>query len=337
MACWRASARAKKGPSRRSTSAKAEAQLHTVCSVSSTAMCSPSIVPPDGGEYHIYNCSIKQALVHLGFPAEDLAGYVDGEALPIQLRSVTESGRDFSLRDYQQTAVDLFYDRGSSRGGSGVIVLPCGSGKTVVGIGVMAQLGCQTLILCPNTVAVRQWIAELLDKTTLTPDLIGEYTGEKKEIRPVTIATYQILTYRPSRVDAETGEVTEFPHFSLFDERNWGLILYDEVHLLPAPVFRITAEIQARRRLGLTATLVREDGRETDVFSLIGPKKYDVPWKDLEKQGWIIAAENPLKMDLLEELLRRHSNDCVLVIGQYIEQLKEISKKFDAPLVTGKT
>src|SRR5919199_810356 len=280
---------------------------------------------------------LKQALVHLGFPAEDLAGYVDGEALPIQLRSVTESGRDFSLRDYQQTAVDLFYDRGSSRGGSGVIVLPCGSGKTVVGIGVMAQLGCQTLILCPNTVAVRQWIAELLDKTTLTPDLIGEYTGEKKEIRPVTIATYQILTYRPSRVDAETGEAMEFPHFSLFDERNWGLILYDEVHLLPAPVFRITAEIQARRRLGLTATLVREDGRETDVFSLIGPKKYDVPWKDLEKQGWIIAAENPLKMDLLEELLRRHSNDCVLVIGQYIEQLKEISKKFDAPLVTGKT
>jgi DNA excision repair protein ERCC-3 len=238
----------------------------------------------------------------------------------------------------------------------------------VVGIGVMAQLGCQTLILCPNTVAVRQWIAELLDKTTLTPDLIGEYTGEKKEIRPVTIATYQILTYRPSRVDAETGEVTEFPHFSLFDERNWGLILYDEVHLLPAPVFRITAEIQARRRLGLTATLVREDGRETDVFSLIGPKKYDVPWRDLERQGWIaealcteirlnlppelrmeyalasdsriqyrIAAENPAKLPVLDALLEQHQDDNVLIIGQYLDQLKEIANRTGAPLITGKT
>ncbi len=311
---------------------------------------------------------LKQALVHLGFPAEDLAGYVEGAALPIEMRSVTQGGRRFGLRDYQCSAVELFYDRGSSRGGSGVIVLPCGAGKTVVGIGVMAQLGCQTLILCPNTVAVRQWIAELLDKTTLTPDLIGEYTGEKKEIRPVTIATYQILTYRPSRVDTETGEVTEFPHFSLFAERNWGLILYDEVHLLPAPVFRITAEIQARRRLGLTATLVREDGRETDVFSLIGPKKYDVPWRDLERQGWIaealcseirmnlppelrmeyalasdsriqyrIAAENPAKLPVLDALLEQHRDDNVLIIGQYLDQLKAIAARTGAPLITGKT
>ena len=311
---------------------------------------------------------LKQALVHLGFPAEDLAGYVDGAALDIQLRGATQNGRSFALRDYQRTAVDLFYDSGSSRGGSGVIVLPCGAGKTVVGVGVMAQLGCQTLILCPNTVAVRQWIGELLDKTTLTADLIGEYTGEKKEIRPVTIATYQILTYRPTRVDTETGAATDFPHFSLFNERNWGLILYDEVHLLPAPVFRITAEIQARRRLGLTATLVREDGRESDVFSLIGPKKYDVPWRDLERQGWIaealcseirlnlppelrmeyalagdsriqyrIAAENPAKLPVLDALLERHCEDNVLIIGQYLDQLKQIACRTGAPLITGKT
>lgn len=311
---------------------------------------------------------LKQALVHLGFPAEDLAGYVDGAALPLELVTTTTNGRDFRLRDYQRTAVERFYDGGSSRGGSGVIVLPCGAGKTVVGLGVMAQLGCQTLILCPNTVAVHQWISELLDKTTLTPDMIGEYTGEKKEIRPVTITTYQILTYRPTRVNTETGASTTFPHFSLFNERNWGLILYDEVHLLPAPVFRITAEIQARRRLGLTATLVREDSRETDVFSLIGPKKHDVPWRDLERQGWIaealcreirlalppelrmeyalasdsrlqyrIAAENPAKLDVLDTLLRLHCDDNVLVIGQYIDQLNQIAARTGAPLITGKT
>ena len=311
---------------------------------------------------------LKQALVHLGFPAEDLAGYVAGAELPVEIRSVTRGGRPFGLRDYQHTAAELFYDRGSSRGGSGVIVLPCGAGKTMVGIGAMAQLGCQTLILCPNTVAVHQWMSELLDKTTLTPDLIGEYTGEKKEIRPITIATYQILTYRPSKVNTETGEATEFPHFSLFNEGNWGLIIYDEVHLLPAPVFRITAEIQARRRLGLTATLVREDGRETDVFSLIGPKKYDVPWRDLERQGWIaealcteirmrlppelrmeyavagdsriqyrIAAENPAKLEVLDVLLQRHGDDNVLIIGQYLDQLNEIARRTGAPLITGKT
>lgn len=311
---------------------------------------------------------IKQALVNLGFPAEDLAGYVDGTALTIAMREQLPDGRAFGLRPYQHTATELFYDEGSSRGGSGVIVLPCGAGKTVVGIGVMALLECQTLILCPNTVAVRQWISELVAKTTLHPEQIGEYTGERKAIKPVTITTYQMLTYRPSRVNTETGEITEFPHFGLFNERDWGLIIYDEVHLLPAPVFRITSEIQARRRLGLTATLVREDGRETDVFSLIGPKKYDVPWRDLERQGWIaealcteirmplppeermryavagdnriqyrIAAENPVKMQVLDALLEQHRDDNVLIIGQYIDQLKLIAAQTGAPLITGKT
>lgn len=311
---------------------------------------------------------LKQALVHLGFPAEDQAGYVAGAGLPIHIRPTTRSGHDFALRDYQQAAADLFYDAGSSRGGAGVIVLPCGSGKTVVGIGVMAQVSSQTLILCPNTVAVRQWIGELLDKTSLTRAEIGEYTGEKKEIRPVTIATYQILTYRSGRVDTETGAIGAFPHFRLFNERDWGLIIYDEVHLLPAPIFRITAELQARRRLGLTATLVREDGRETDVFSLIGPKKYDVPWRDLERRGWIaearcieirvnlpedlntayaladdsraryrIAAENPTKLAVLDVLLRQHRYDNVLVIGQYLDQLQQIAQRTGAPLITGKT
>ncbi|MCU0491170.1 MAG: DEAD/DEAH box helicase [Chloroflexaceae bacterium] len=320
---------------------------------------------------------IKQALVQLGFPAEDLAGYVEGSQLPLAMRDITVGGRSFDLRHYQREAVDIFYEAGSSRGGSGVIVLPCGAGKTVVGIATIAELACHTLILCPNTVAVRQWITELLDKTDLTPDQIGEYTGEKKEIRPVTLATYQIMSYRHGRhrANGDEGEGVpaplseqDFPHLGLFQERDWGLIIYDEVHLLPAPVFRITAEIQARRRLGLTATLVREDGRESDVFSLIGPKKYDVPWRDLERQGWIaeaictevrlnlptelrmdyalaedsrvqyrIAAENPGKMELLDSLLRRHQHDNVLIIGQYIEQLTKIADRTGAPLITGKT
>lgn len=316
---------------------------------------------------------VKQALVLFGYPAEDLAGYTDGAPLVLALSAL--SSRDgeekpFALRSYQTDAVGAFWAGGTVHGGSGVVVLPCGAGKTLVGMGAMNQAQTRTLILTPSTIAVRQWIAELLDKTSLTEAEVGEYTGDKKEVKPVTVTTYQILTYRPSvsAVNEETGEVGEFPHFDLFTAQDWGLIIYDEVHLLPAPVFRITAEIQARRRLGLTATLVREDGRETDVFSLIGPKKYDVPWKDLERQGWIataecteirvpltpeermeymivddsrikyrIAAENPLKMDLLHELLDKHHSDSVLVIGQYIEQLKQIAKEFDAPLVTGKT
>lgn len=303
---------------------------------------------------------VKQVLLQIGYPAEDLAGYVDGAELPFHLLPVTKSGAPFSLRQYQQSAVEVFYAGGRVSGGSGVIVLPCGAGKTMVGMGAMEKLQTATLILTPSTVAVRQWITELLDKTDLSPDDIGEYSGLVKEIRPVTITTYQILTHRKRRTD-------DFPHFKLFDERDWGLIIYDEVHLLPAPVFRITAEIQARRRLGLTATLIREDGRETDVFSLIGPKKYDVPWKDLEKQGWIataecheirmplpdelrmtyaladqrdkyrIAAENPTKLSVLRQLLIKHREDTVLVIGTYLNQLHEVAQAIGAPLITGKT
>ncbi|HET6262304.1 MAG TPA: DNA repair helicase XPB, partial [Chloroflexia bacterium] len=314
---------------------------------------------------------VKQALVLFGYPAEDLAGYAEGASLLLTLREETSStASPFGLRPYQLNSIGAFWAGGTVHGGSGVVVLPCGAGKTVVGMGVMSQAQTHTLILTPSTTAVRQWIAEILDKTTLTADEVGEYTGDKKEVKPVTVTTYQMLTYRPSvsAVNAQTGEIGEFPHFELFTKHEWGLIVYDEVHLLPAPVFRVTAEIQARRRLGLTATLVREDGRETDVFSLIGPKKYDVPWKDLEKQGWIataectevrmplapeermlymraddnrikyrIAAENPLPLDVLDALLLRHKEDSVLVIGQYIEQLNAISKKFDAPIVTGKT
>ncbi|HET9111997.1 MAG TPA: DNA repair helicase XPB [Ktedonobacterales bacterium] len=303
---------------------------------------------------------VKQALVAIGYPAEDLAGYTDGEAMPIEVRETTAQGEPFDLRQYQRDAVHAFHANGSTSGGSGVVVLPCGAGKTVVGIGAMAAIGRATLILTPNTIAVRQWMSEILDKTTLTSDQLGEYTGERKDIRPVTVTTYQMLTYRAS----EDGN---FPHFGLMTGHDWGLIIYDEVHLLPAPIFRITAEIQARRRLGLTATLVREDGREADVFGLIGPKRFDVPWRELERQGWIataecheirvalpeeerltyavseerekyrMAAENPTKIDVTRELLRRHSDDQILIIGQYLDQLKELAKLLDAPLLTGRT
>jgi DNA excision repair protein ERCC-3 len=304
---------------------------------------------------------VKQALLQFGFPAEDLAGYVEGTPLEIGLRDFSAAtGVPFELRDYQREAVEVFYAAGAARGGSGVIVMPCGAGKTVVGLGVLGELQTQTLILTSSIVAARQWIRELLDKTTVPPEAIGEYSGEVKEIKPITVTTYQTLTYRPNRSE-------EFPHFALFNERDWGLIVYDEVHLLPAPVFRITAEIQARRRLGLTATLVREDRRETDVFSLIGPKKYDVPWKDLERQGWIataecheirlklpdelrleyaiaeerekyrIAAENPAKTRVLDQLVERHAGDQVLIIGMYLNQLEEIAERYGAPLITGKT
>lgn len=303
---------------------------------------------------------VKQALIKIGFPAEDLAGYVPGAPLEIGLREVTRSGRPFTLRAYQKQAVDAFHAGGGVHGGSGVIVLPCGAGKTVVGIAAMARLGCQTLILATNTVAVRQWIQEIYDKSTLSRDEIGEYTGEAKEIRPVTVSTYQILTHRESREE-------EFRHFALFGSRDWGLIIYDEVHLLPAPVFRVTADIQARRRLGLTATLVREDEREDDVFTLIGPKRFDVPWRELERQGWIaqaecyeirvdmpgeqrleyavaderakfrLASENRRKIRLVRQLVGRHQNDQVLVIGQYLDQLKEMADDLSAPLITGQT
>ncbi|MBT4483198.1 MAG: DEAD/DEAH box helicase [Candidatus Latescibacteria bacterium] len=302
---------------------------------------------------------IKQSMIKLGFPVEDVAGYTAGLPLKISLRKISRGRREFDLRAYQNEAVEVFYEGGSAHGGAGVIVLPCGSGKTIIGIGIMEKCSTRTLILTTNITALRQWRDELLDKTSLTAGKVGEYSGERKDIKPVTIATYNILTYRKTKLSG-------FPHFSLFNREDWGLIIYDEVHLLPAPVFRYTAEIQAKRRLGLTATLVREDNRETDVFSLIGPKKYDVPWKDLEKQGWIataacteirvaltdelrvkyavsglrkkyrIASENTAKIGVVERLIERHRDDLVLVIGQYISQLEMIASEFDAPIITGK-
>ena len=303
---------------------------------------------------------VKQALIKVGFPAEDLAGYSEGEALAIALRSVTAEGADFSLRPYQINAAEAFHQSGSERGGSGVIVLPCGAGKTIVGMACMAGVQSSTLILTTSITATRQWIHELLDKTSLEEGQIGEYSGSTKDVRPVTIATYQILTWR-ARKDSQ------FPHLTLFDERNWGLIVYDEVHLLPAPVFRVTAGLQARRRLGLTATLVREDGREDDVFALIGPKKADVPWKVLENQGWIakalcteirlpmppdlrmtyamaenrqkfrICSENPLKTQAVVGLLDRHAGEPTLVMGMYLDQLRKLAGPLGLPVLTGAT
>jgi len=310
---------------------------------------------------------VKQALALIGYPAEDLAGYVQGAPLTLRLRETTRGGDPFALRRYQQDAVNAFYAAGSAHGGSGVVVLPCGAGKTMIGIAAIDRLQCATLILTTNTVAARQWICELLDKTDLPEDAIGEYSGLRKQVRPVTISTYQMMTYHPRHKDSGAQSGDEFPHLSLFNEQNWGLIIYDEVHLLPAPVFRITAEIQARRRLGLTATLVREDHRETDVFSLIGPKKYDGPWKELEKQGWIataechevrialpdelrlpyamsdehekyrVAAENPRKLEVLDQLLARHPDDSVLIIGMYLSQLQQVVQRYGFPLIAGKT
>ena len=291
---------------------------------------------------------LKQQLLTLGWPAEDEAGYVDGEVHPIDL-----SDGDWSMRPYQEQAVDGFWD-----GGSGVVVLPCGAGKTIVGAGAMAKARSTTLILVTNTVSARQWRDELLRRTTLTEDEIGEYSGARKEIRPVTIATYQVLTLKRKGIH---------PHLELLDARDWGLIVYDEVHLLPAPIFRMTADLQARRRLGLTATLVREDGREGDVFSLIGPKRYDAPWKDIEAQGWIapadcvevrvglsdamrmayataepderyrLAACAAEKLPVVERLVERHRGEPTLVIGQYLDQLDEIVDRLGADLITGET
>ncbi len=291
---------------------------------------------------------LKQVLLTLGWPAEDHAGYVDGEAHPIEL---AEDG--WSLRPYQRDAVEGFW-----AGGSGVVVLPCGAGKTIVGAAAMARAQATTLILVTNTVSARQWKAELLARTNLTEDEIGEYSGARKEIRPVTIATYQVMTTKRKGV---------FPHLEVFDTRDWGLIIYDEVHLLPAPIFRFTADIQSRRRLGLTATLIREDGREGDVFTLIGPKRYDAPWKEVEAQGWIapaecvevrvtlpdserlvyataepddryrLAATTAEKTRLVEQLIERHADEQVLVIGQYLDQLAEIAEHVGAPTITGET
>ncbi|MDQ3165473.1 MAG: DEAD/DEAH box helicase [Actinomycetota bacterium] len=291
---------------------------------------------------------LKQALLKLGWPAEDLAGYVDGEQHPIDLR---EEG--WSLRPYQRQAAESFW-----HGGSGVVVLPCGAGKTLVGVAAMARARSTTLILVTNTVAARQWRDELLARTSLTDDEIGEYSGARKEVRPVTVATYQVMTTRRRGV---------YTHLELLDARDWGLVIYDEVHLLPAPIFRMTADLQARRRIGLTATLVREDGREGDVFSLIGPKRFDAPWKDIEAQGWIAPAEcvevrvtlssserlayataepadryrlassSDAKSRVVERLVARHADEPTLVIGQYLDQLDELAECLDSPLIKGET
>ncbi len=291
---------------------------------------------------------LKQALLKVGWPAEDEAGYVDGEAHPISLKT-----DDWALRSYQLDAVEGFW-----AGGSGVVVLPCGAGKTLVGAAAMARAGATTLILVTNTVAGRQWRRELLARTSLTDEEIGEYSGERKQVRPVTIATYQVMTRKSGGV---------YRNLELFDSRDWGLVIYDEVHLLPAPVFRMTADLQSRRRLGLTATLVREDGREGDVFSLIGPKRYDAPWKDIEQQGWIapaectevrvtmtdherltyaiaepeeryrIASTARTKLPVVRAVLDRHPGEPTLVIGAYLDQLDELGEALQAPVIQGST
>jgi DNA excision repair protein ERCC-3 len=303
---------------------------------------------------------LKQALLGAGYPAEDLAGYVDGDKLAVELRSICQSGQSFALRHYQIKAVAAFYQAGLARGGSGTIVLPCGAGKTMVGLAAIAAIQENTLVLTSSLTSVRQWRRELLDKTNLPPESIAEYSGQSKETAPITLATYQILSYRAHKTD-------DFPHFQLFDARAWGLIIYDEVHLLPAPMFRITAQLQARRRLGLTATLIREDGKEGDVFALIGPKRYDVPWRELEGQGFIapaecteirvaqdaheqmqyalaakrnqfrIAAENPRKYEVVLSLLKQQKGHRILIIGEYLDQLNHLATITGLPLVTGKT
>ena len=304
--------------------------------------------------------TVKRELIQQGWPVKDEAPLIKGEDLEIALRSECLSGRPFAPRDYQREAAQSVLGSGDPGTGYGVVSLPCGAGKTVVGMVIMSLLKTNTLILTTSVAAVHQWINELLDKTELAREQIAEYSGDSKSVGPVTIATYQVVTWRADRAG-------DFPHFRLFRERRWGLIIYDEVHLLPAPVFRVTAELQAVRRLGLTATLVREDGAEDAVFSLVGPKRYDVPWKELEGKGWIaeatcteirldlpkelkipyavapprekyrIAGENPLKESIVAQLVESHSGEQILVIGQYLSQLESLAKLLAAPLITGKT
>lgn len=304
--------------------------------------------------------TVKQLLLQAGWPVKDEVSLADGEPLVVNLRSETLSGKKLEIREYQKnSAKALVGDKGPGTG-FGTIVLPCGAGKTIVGMTIMDMLKTSTLIITTNISAVHQWIDELLDKTDLTADQIAEYSGENKEIKPVTVATYQVLTWRP----AKDGP---YPHFSIFHERPWGLIIYDEVHMLPAPVFRVVAELQAVRRVGLTATLVREDGCEGYVFSLVGPKRYDVPWKELERDHWIataecvevrvdlplaseidyavansrekhrISSENPDKLPVVKKIIEKYKDDKILVIGQYLSQLEEIAKILNVPIITGKT
>lgn len=312
--------------------------------------------------FHLYNRGeIKLQLIKIGYPVDDQCPLKQGDPQQVKLRDTTLSGYPFTIRSYQQEARDAFLASGGSvSGGFGTLVLPCGSGKTIIGISVLAAAATQTLIVTTNTAAVHQWMFELLDKTELTEDEVGEYTGDRKELKPITVCTYQVLTWRRDKM-------SDFPHFQIFRKRNWGLIIYDEVHTLPAPVFKVTAEIQAVSRLGLTATLVREDNREEDVFSLVGPKRFDVPWKELEQKGWIaeahcyeiriplkesleldyavaskrekyrIASENPHKLRIVKEVIDNHRNDFILIIGQYIDQLKIIAKELGYPIITGST
>jgi DNA excision repair protein ERCC-3 len=319
----------------------------------------------DGRRYFAINAGhrgiFKQRMLQAGWPVEDIAGFIAGDPLEVPLRATLRgTGAPFGIRDYQQQAATRWFQEGRPSGGHGVVVLPCGAGKTIVAIKAMSLVNQHTLILATNGAAVQQWVREILDKTDLRPDQVGAYTGEVKEIRPVTVATYQILTWRASKE-------ADFAHLHLFKDHNWGLLIYDEVHLLPAPVFGATAELQGRRRLGLTATLVREDGREGDVFSLVGPKRFDMAWQALEEKGFIaeakcyevrvpfvngavvqyekareaekfrLASVNPQKLQVLDDLTRKHKDDNVLVIGTYLDQLKEIARRYRAPLITGET
>jgi DNA excision repair protein ERCC-3 len=345
------------------------ADKHAAPLLSRESDTSFSVAPADRGR-------LKLAMIRLGYPVDDRAGYTAGEQLPLAMRARTrEREAPFLVRPYQREAAEAFHAGGSARGGSGVIVLPCGAGKTIVGMLCMDLLQTSTLVLTTCVTAVRQWIAELLDKTNIDPALVGEYTGHKKEVRPITVATYQMLTHRGTGAAApgcQAGEADpvidgRYPHLTLFNEREWGLIVYDEVHLLPAPVFQATASLQARRRLGLTATLVREDGKEDDVFALVGPKKYDVPWKEMEAQGWIakavctelrvplpehlrtsytladartkfrMASENPAKIAHVKAILDAHPGEPALVIGMYLDQLAEIARPLGLPVLTGST
>lgn len=320
------------------------------------------LLPAEDGFYvpkHLRG-EVKLQLIKIGYPVDDQIPLKKGEPLAIGTREKTVSGYEFSVRDYQKSAADAALGDLSPGTGYGTIVLPCGSGKTIIGLEIMKRLSMRTLIVTTNVAAVHQWIAEILDKTTLTEEEVGEYTGDRKLIRPVTVCTYQILTWRKDKI-------SDFPHFSLFTDHNWGLVLYDEVHMLPAPVFKVTAEIQSMHRIGLTATLVREDNREDEVFSLVGPKRFDIPWRELEQRGWIaeancyeiriplpeeleldyavgtrrekfrISSENPKKFPVVEQLIENHREDYILIIGQYISQLKELSKHLGLPIITGST
>lgn len=329
--------------------------------ISRTKAVQPFLAEPLHPGYRVrpeFRGLLKQALAKVGWPVDDVAGYEPGAPLAVNLVDTLPDGQPFQMRHYQTSAVHAFWGAGRIDRGNGVVVLPCGAGKTIVGLGAMQLAQTHVLILTTSTAALHQWQREILEKTTLTRDQIGEYSASVKQIRPVTLTTYQMITHRTQNT---------FPHFESLDQHPWGLIIYDEVHLLPAPMFRLTASLQARRRLGLTATLIREDGRADDVFALIGPKRFDLPWKVLEQEGWIatarcreirvqlppdlrsayavgedterirIGAENPAKIAVVEELLEHHEKDHVLIIGQYIHQLESMAKHFQAPLITGKT